>query len=54
MDGFSDLLDIHNPQFPDCMIRPVCDKPILYKDELHVSSGLIRLGVVPDLGWVLG
>jgi|GEM_PF-5070454 len=40
-DGFSDILDIHNPQFADCMVRPECDKPIPDKEELHLSSGFI-------------
>ena len=54
MGGFSDLLDINNPQLPDGVVRPECNKQVPDKDELNFSSGIIRLGVVPDLGWIFG
>jgi len=51
---FSDLLNIHNPQFPDSMVGPECDEMIPHENELDVAPGMIRLGVVADLGWTVG
>lgn len=36
------------------MVSPECDEKIPEEDELHFSSGLIRLEVVSDLAWTIG
>lgn len=52
--GFSDFLDLYNPQFPDGMVGPECDEKIPDENELYLAPGVIRLGVIADLGWIVG
>ena len=35
------------------MVSPECDEKIPDEDELHLSSGFIRLEVVANLGWIV-
>ena len=51
---FLNFLNIHNSQFPDRMVSPECDEQIPDEDELHLTFRIIRPGVVPDLGWIVG
>ena len=36
------------------MVGPECDEQIPDENELHLAPGVIRLGVVADLGWNVG
>ena len=36
------------------MVSPECDEEIPDENELHLSSGCIRLGVIPDLRRIVG
>jgi hypothetical protein len=36
------------------MVGPECDENIPDENELDVAPGIIRLGVVADLGWTVG
>jgi hypothetical protein len=40
---FLDFLNIRNSQFPDSMVSPESDEKIPDEDELHLTSGFIRL-----------
>jgi hypothetical protein len=36
------------------MVGPECDEKIADENELHIAPGIVRLGVVADLGWTVG
>lgn len=49
----SNLINIDDSEFSDSMISPECDEKVSDENELHLSSGFIRLEVVADLGRIV-